>query len=122
MKNATKTRETVEKQTEYGAVPVVGLGHSCGSLLHVLITSLFPDTPRAANALLSYNNRAVGDAVPFFEELVVPLFSDRERNGSGLMRAAMDVAREKFSGEFVVREKEKIDGSGPRDWCAPPRR
>ena len=70
---------------EYGAVPVVGVGHSCGSLLHVLITSLFPDTPRAANALLSYNNKGVGEAVPFFEELIVPLFSDGERNGSKLM-------------------------------------
>lgn len=53
----------------YGAVPVVGVGHSCGALLHMLITSLFPDTPRAANALISYNNRPVGDAVPLFEEV-----------------------------------------------------
>jgi len=83
---------------EYGAVPVVGVGHSCGSLLHVLITSLFPDTPRAANALLSYNNRGVGEAVPFFEELIVPLFSDRERNGSKLIKAAIEVAREKYNG------------------------
>jgi hypothetical protein len=27
----------------YGALPVVGIGHSCGSLLQLLITSLFPD-------------------------------------------------------------------------------
>jgi hypothetical protein len=83
---------------EYGAVPVVGLGHSCGSLLHVLITSLFPDTPRAANALMSYNNRGVGEAVPFFEELIVPLFSDKDRNGSRLIKAAITVAREKYNG------------------------
>ena len=54
---------------QYGAVPVVGVGHSCGALLHMLITSLFPDTPRAANALISYNNRPVKDAVPLFEEV-----------------------------------------------------
>jgi len=58
----------------YGALPVVGVGHSCGALLQVLITSLFPDTPRAANALISYNNKNVKDAVPFFEEVVAPLF------------------------------------------------
>jgi hypothetical protein len=75
------------------------LGHSCGSMLHMLITSLFPDTPRAANALICYNNRGVGEAVPFFEELVVPLFSDKDRNGSRLMEAAIEVARERYNGE-----------------------
>ena len=54
---------------QYGAVPVVGVGHSCGALLHLLITSLFPDTPRAANALMSFNNKPVKEAVPFFEEV-----------------------------------------------------
>ncbi len=53
----------------YGALPVVGIGHSLGALLHLLITSLFPDTPRAANALISFNNKPVGEAVPFFEEV-----------------------------------------------------
>lgn len=88
-----------ELAKQYGAVPVVGVGHSCGSLLHMLITSLFPDTPRAANALISYNNRGVGEAVPFFEELIVPLFSDKDRNGSGLMKAVIEVAREKYNGK-----------------------
>ena len=27
----------------YGALPVVGVGHSLGALLHLLITSLFPE-------------------------------------------------------------------------------
>lgn len=80
-------------------MPVVGVGHSCGSLLHMLITSLFPDTPRAANALISYNNRGVSEAVPLFEELIVPLFSDKDRNGSDLMKAMIGVAREKYNGK-----------------------
>ncbi len=44
---------------QFGPVPVVGVGHSCGALLQLLITTLFPDTPRAANALISYNNKGV---------------------------------------------------------------
>ena len=44
---------------QFGPVPVVGVGHSCGALLQLLITTLFPDTPRAANALMSYNNKGV---------------------------------------------------------------
>lgn len=83
---------------------MVGVGHSCGALLHMLITSLFPDTPRAANALISYNNPSVGDAVPFFEELIVPLFSDAERNGSKLMKAMIQVAREQYSGKVPSDE------------------
>ncbi len=59
---------------QYGPIPVIGVGHSCGSLLHLLITTLFPDTPRAANVLISYNNKGVKEAVPFFDELVRPLF------------------------------------------------
>lgn len=57
----------------YGALPVVGVGHSLGALLHLMITSLFPDTPRAANALLSFNNKPVTEAVPLFEEFFAPL-------------------------------------------------
>lgn len=60
---------------QYGAIPVVGIGHSCGALLQLLITSLFPDTPRAGNALLSFNNKPVSDAVPFFEEVFAPFFT-----------------------------------------------
>ena len=85
---------------QYGPLPVVGVGHSCGALLHMLITSLFPDTPRAANALISYNNRGVAEAVPLFEEVVVPLFSDKDRNGSELMKSLIRVAREKYNGEI----------------------
>ena len=84
---------------QYGAVPVVGVGHSCGSLLHMLITSLFPDTPRAANALISYNNRGVSEAIPGFEEFIIPLFSDGDKNGSELMKAMIGVAREQFNGK-----------------------
>ncbi|KAL7546054.1 hypothetical protein ACHAWF_009391 [Thalassiosira exigua] len=89
---------------EYGAVPVVGVGHSCGALLHMLITSLFPDTPRAANALISYNNKQVTEAVPFFEEAIVPLFSNEGGNGSELMKAALGVARETVEGKVPSDE------------------
>jgi hypothetical protein len=43
--------------------------------LQLLITCLFPDTPRAANALLSFNNKPVSEAVPFFEEFFAPVFT-----------------------------------------------
>lgn len=59
--------------SKYGYLPVIGLGHSCGALLQTLITSLFPDAPRAANILISFNNKPVSSAIPAFEELVLPI-------------------------------------------------
>ncbi|CAM9128144.1 unnamed protein product [Phaeothamnion confervicola] len=76
-------RAAVPLAQEYGALPVVGVGHSCGALLQLLITCLFPDTPRAANALLSFNNKPVDQAVPLFEEVVLPLVTQLLADGSG---------------------------------------
>lgn len=45
------------------SLPVVGVGHSNGALLHLLIGSLFAE-PSRANVLLSFNNRQVKEAVP----------------------------------------------------------
>ena len=59
--------------SKYGYLPVIGLGHSCGALLQTLITSLFPDAPRAVNILISFNNRPVSSAIPAFEELILPI-------------------------------------------------
>jgi hypothetical protein len=63
----------VDLAADYGAIPVIGVGHSCGALLQTLITSLFPDAPRAANVLISFNNRETKDAIPGFDEFIVPL-------------------------------------------------
>ena len=73
-------RVAVELANQYGPLPVVGMGHSCGALLQSLITSLFPDAPRAANVLISYNNKPAKEAIPAFEELIVPLSSFYSNN------------------------------------------
>jgi acetyl esterase/lipase len=78
---------------QYGAVPVVGVGHSCGALLQLLITSLFPDTPRAANALMSFNNKPVKDAVPFFDEFFAPFFTSVASDKNGTTPSSIDVIK-----------------------------
>lgn len=75
---------------QFGPVPVVGVGHSCGALLQLLITTLFPDTPRAANALMSYNNKGVKEAVPLFEEVFTPLFTSLAQNGTMITELGAD--------------------------------
>ena len=80
-----------ELASKFGPVPVVGVGHSCGSLLQLLITTLFPDTPRAANALLSYNNKEVKDVIPLFDDIFAPfLVNLANRNNTNLMGAMGD--------------------------------
>ena len=54
-------------------LPVFGLGHSCGALLQTLLPAFFPDeSPRVANALVSWNNKPASDAIPQFEEVIIP--------------------------------------------------
>jgi hypothetical protein len=66
---------------EYGDLPLIGIGHSCGALLHVLLSSAFrgtgglADIPRAANVLISFNNKRANDAIPLLGELVAPAAS-----------------------------------------------
>lgn len=91
----------------YGALPVIGVGHSCGALLQLLITSLFPDTPRAANALISYNNKPVQEAVPVFEEVVAPFFTyvaarnaTNRRNGGEIISLGLELAKTGVTGKL----------------------
>mmetsp|Transcript_21439 Transcript_21439/g.30687 ORF Transcript_21439/g.30687 Transcript_21439/m.30687 type:complete len:536 (-) Transcript_21439:1650-3257(-) len=69
---------------QYGPLPVFGVGHSLGGLLQVLITSLFPDTPRAGNIIMSFNNKGVKESIPMFEELITPVFVSLADENSGL--------------------------------------
>ena len=85
--------------------------------MQVLITTLFPDTPRAANALLSYNNKSAKDAVPAFDAVIAPFFislattTNRTTSSDGyspfpptsvdIMNIALNVGREALiKGQF----------------------
>ena len=63
---------------EYGELPLIGVGHSCGALLHLLSSSVFrttggfADVPRRANVFVSFNNKRASDAIPLFGTLVAP--------------------------------------------------
>jgi hypothetical protein len=82
----------VDLAREYGAIPVIGIGHSCGALLQTLITSLFPNAPRAANILISFNNRPAKDAIPGFEEMIVPISEFLTSNENSQMKQIRSVA------------------------------
>lgn len=108
----------VELAAEYGPVPVYGIGHSCGALLQTLITSLFPDAPRAANILISFNNRPAARSIPGLQEVVIPLAqfldstdeqSSAVRDGIVSLRSIFDTsikayAESQFSPAFVGKE------------------
>jgi Protein of unknown function (DUF1350) len=52
-------------------LPLYGVGHSLGSLLHLLINAGYA-TPRPGNVLLSYNNKPATDRIPFLSPLMAP--------------------------------------------------
>eukprot|EP00899_Mesostigma_viride_P001226 jgi/Mesvir1/11103/Mv12052-RA.1 len=54
---------------DIGALPVFGIGHSNGSLLHMLLATLEGENTASGNALISYNNRPASRAVPVLNEL-----------------------------------------------------
>ncbi|MGK7890849.1 MAG: DUF1350 family protein [Leptolyngbyaceae cyanobacterium] len=49
-------------------LPIYGLGHSLGSKLHLLNSSLF-DVDRAGNILMAFNNYPAKRAIPFYEQV-----------------------------------------------------
>lgn len=56
----------------HGQLPVIGMGHGGGALLHALLSSLFPDMHKDLNVLMSFTNRPASQAIPAFNEVVVP--------------------------------------------------
>lgn len=53
-------------------LPIFGLGHSMGSLQHLLISARYASTNRAGNILMSFNNKPATDAIPFFSPFIAP--------------------------------------------------
>ncbi|KAI8475731.1 MAG: hypothetical protein J3K34DRAFT_403441 [Monoraphidium minutum] len=52
-------------------LPVYGVGHSLGSVMHALICSRYAPM-RAGNALMAFNNRPATDTIPFLSPLIAP--------------------------------------------------
>ncbi|EPS62086.1 hypothetical protein M569_12706, partial [Genlisea aurea] len=54
---------------EISDLPFYSIGHSNGALLQVLTGSYFNEKIPKASVIISYNNRPVSEAVPYFEQL-----------------------------------------------------
>lgn len=52
-------------------LPVYGVGHGMGSVIHLLISARY-SVKRSGNVLLSYNNRPATDVIPFLSPLIAP--------------------------------------------------
>ena len=57
---------------EAAGLPIFGVGHSMGALMHMIIGSRYALSDRAANVLISFNNKPATDAVPLFTPVVAP--------------------------------------------------
>lgn len=53
-------------------LPVYGVGHSMGALVHLLIGARYA-VPRAGNVFLSFNNKEASLAIPLFSPVIMPM-------------------------------------------------
>lgn len=53
-------------------LPVFGVGHSLGSVIHLLIGSRYA-VQRNGNVLMAFNNKEASSAVPLFSPVIVPV-------------------------------------------------
>ena len=64
-------RAAARLEAEAEGLPVFGVGHSLGCVLHLLIGSRYP-VQRQGNVFMSFNNRPATDAIPLFSPVVSP--------------------------------------------------
>nr|CAD1827433.1 unnamed protein product [Ananas comosus var. bracteatus] len=53
-------------------LPTFGVGHSLGSVIHLLIGSRYA-IQRSGNVLMAFNNKEASVAVPLFSPVIVPM-------------------------------------------------
>ncbi|CAK9322472.1 unnamed protein product [Citrullus colocynthis] len=53
-------------------LPIFGIGHSLGSVIHLLIGSRYA-VERSGNVLMAFNNKEASSAVPLFSPVLVPM-------------------------------------------------
>jgi len=84
--------------SEIRNLPVFGLGHSMGSLQHLLISARYASTNRAGNILMSFNNKPATDAIPFFSPFIAP---GARALGPFLAQVSLPVASPSWRGHSV---------------------
>lgn len=52
-------------------LPIFGIGHSMGALIHLIINARYA-VVRSGNILLSFNNRPATDSIPFLSPIIAP--------------------------------------------------
>ena len=118
--------EHAESAAPHAALPIVGVGHSCGALLLLLLGSFFRGAasdlpPYAANALMSYNNNLASESIPLLRTVVTPLaagiLATRNDVLPSTARAAFTQARTQLSNIAQLYDAEadraRFPGSPP---------
>jgi len=69
-----RSEEAVEEvRGKFPSLPVHAVGHSCGALLQMILSTMFAEEwKRDSLVLVSWNNKPAKDSIPQLEELVMP--------------------------------------------------
>jgi len=97
--------------SETAGLPVYGVGHSMGSLIHLLICTRYT-VSRAGNCLLSFNNRPATDAIPLLSPLIAPgaqlLFPILQQVAASPLRQPMEQVTDMIKGMSPSQVKQVI--------------
>ena len=103
----TELERALARSPDLDSLPSVGVGHSLGSLLHLMIGSRYANSNangggRDGNVLLSFNNKAVTDAVPVLSPMLAPFTSSAagvfEQVRRGPLGGAAELVTESLKG------------------------
>ncbi|KAL8153144.1 hypothetical protein V2J09_010904 [Rumex salicifolius] len=87
-------------------LPTFGIGHSLGSVIHLLIGSRYA-VQRNGNVLMSFNNKEASVAVPLFSPVFVPV---AQRFGPLLAQIASSPTV-RFGAEMTLKQLENLSPS-----------
>ncbi|KAJ7556748.1 hypothetical protein O6H91_05G096600 [Diphasiastrum complanatum] len=85
------------------SLPIFGVGHSLGSLIHLLICSRYA-VQRAGNVFLSFNNQGASKSIPLFSPVVVPM----AQNLGPLLAQFMSSPTIRLGAEMAIKQFENL--------------
>eukprot|EP00899_Mesostigma_viride_P005382 jgi/Mesvir1/14845/Mv05467-RA.1 len=95
-------RALEERGDDIRTLPVYGIGHSLGSVIQLLIGSRYA-VERAGNVHISFNNKPVVEAVPFFSPMISPMAQNLGPildglQSSPILKNGFEMAAQQFKG------------------------
>ncbi|KAK7250682.1 hypothetical protein RIF29_33270 [Crotalaria pallida] len=89
-------------------LPIFGVGHSLGSVVHLLIGSRYA-VQRSGNVLMAFNNKEASSAVPLFSPVIVPM----AQSIGPLLADILSSPTLRVGAEMTLRQLKQLESVSP---------